>query len=277
MDLEPTPDEVTPEEVTPEPERSEGQIVMGRISRKGFLWAGAAVMGAYGAGHWLFSRREAGGTQWPFRRGLEANEGFWSDTFSEAHKARTFSEKDVQAERQNGDDGLDEDYDPSTWSLSVMGVNGQEEPITVTMEELQKFPHTEMITELCCIEGWSVVQKWKGVRLIDFAKKYPPPTVSGGDPDFQRLEDLVPYVAMETPDAGYYVGLDMYSALHPQTLLCWEMNGHPLTLDHGAPLRLVIPVKYGIKNIKRLAKITYTTVKPKDFWAEQGYDWFAGL
>jgi DMSO/TMAO reductase YedYZ molybdopterin-dependent catalytic subunit len=54
------------------------------------------------------------------------------------------------------------------------------------------------------------------------------------------------------------------------------MNGAPLPLLHGAPLRLAIPVKYGIKNIKRIGTIRYTTVRPADFWAERGYDWYAG-
>jgi DMSO/TMAO reductase YedYZ molybdopterin-dependent catalytic subunit len=102
--------------------------------------------------------------------------------------------------------------------------------------------------------------------------------VNGDKPDVDtRPQDLVRYVGMETPDGGYYVGLDMPSALHPQTLLCWAMNGQPLALEHGAPLRLVIPVKYGVKNLKRIGTIRYTDEKPKDFWAEQGYDWFAGL
>jgi DMSO/TMAO reductase YedYZ molybdopterin-dependent catalytic subunit len=82
---------------------------------------------------------------------------------------------------------------------------------------------------------------------------------------------------MQTPDQTYFVGLDMASALHPQTLLCYEMNGADLTSDHGAPLRLVIPVKYGVKNIKRIGKITYTNDRPEDYWANEGYDWYAGL
>jgi len=84
-------------------------------------------------------------------------------------------------------------------------------------------------------------------------------------------------VGLETPDSGYYVGLDSDSALHPQTLLCYEMQGAPLTPAHGAPLRLVTPVKYGIKNIKRIGAIKFQDNRPADFWAEQGYDWYAGL
>ncbi|MDR3688948.1 MAG: molybdopterin-dependent oxidoreductase [Fimbriimonas sp.] len=55
------------------------------------------------------------------------------------------------------------------------------------------------------------------------------------------------------------------------------MNGEPFAIEHGAPIRLVIPVKYGVKNIERIGSITYTDHQPNDFWAEQGYDWFAGL
>jgi DMSO/TMAO reductase YedYZ molybdopterin-dependent catalytic subunit len=73
------------------------------------------------------------------------------------------------------------------------------------------------------------------------------------------------------------VGLDTKSLLHPQTLLAWEQNDKPLVYEHGAPLRLIIPVKYGIKNIKRIGLIRFTNQRPRDFWHEQGYDWFSGL
>ena len=134
-----------------------------------------------------------------------------------------------------------------------------------------------MTTELKCIEGWSIIVHWAGARLADFITKYPPATRSGDVLDIQnKPRDLSGYVSMMTPDGGYYVGLDMESALHPQTLLCYEMNGKPLTLEHGAPLRLAIPVKYGIKNIKRIGTIAYTNRRPAGYWAEQGYDWYAG-
>jgi DMSO/TMAO reductase YedYZ molybdopterin-dependent catalytic subunit len=69
----------------------------------------------------------------------------------------------------------------------------------------------------------------------------------------------------------------MKSALHPQTLLAWELNGQPLAPEHGAPLRLVIPIKYGVKSIKKIGSIRLTDKRPADYWAENGYDWFAGL
>ncbi len=127
-----------------------------------------------------------------------------------------------------------------------------------------------MVTELKCIEGWSTIVHWAGARLFDFANI----TGLGIRADGQR--DWPDYVSLETPDGAYYVGLDRASAQHPQTLLCYEMDGQPLTADHGAPLRLVIPVKYGIKNLKRIGTIRFGDIRPRDYWAERGYDWYAG-
>ena len=79
------------------------------------------------------------------------------------------------------------------------------------------------------------------------------------------------------PDIRMTTDSDTPSALHPQTLLAWALNDEPLTVEHGAPLRLVIPVKYGIKNLKRIGALRWTDEQPADYWAEQGYDWFAGL
>ena len=161
-------------------------------------------------------------------------------------------------------------------SASASSPAAKEPAVVVTMKEIHALPRTEIITELKCIEGWSTIVHWAGVRLVDFMRKYPPATKSGDTFDPKRLDDLPEYVSMETPDGAYFVGLDMASALHPQTLLCYEMNGKPLALDHGAPLRLAIPVKYGIKNIKNIGKIKFTDERPKDYWAELGYDWYAG-
>jgi DMSO/TMAO reductase YedYZ molybdopterin-dependent catalytic subunit len=102
-------------------------------------------------------------------------------------------------------------------------------------------------------------------------------TRSGRPADpISNAHDLLGYAALETPDRDYYFGLDMASALHPQTLLCYEMDGRPLTSQHGAPLRLVIPLKYGIKSLKRIGTIRFTDARPADYWAERGYDWYSG-
>jgi len=166
--------------------------------------------------------------------------------------------------------------DSSDTSDTADASTEMEPAVMVTMEEIKKLPRTEMVTELKCIEGWSTIVHWAGVRLVDFLTKYPPATKSGKPFDPKHLDDLPEYVSMETPDKAYYVALDMASALHPQTILCYEMNGQSLPAEHGAPLRLAIPVKYGIKNIKNIGKIKFTDERPKDYWAEQGYDWYAG-
>jgi DMSO/TMAO reductase YedYZ molybdopterin-dependent catalytic subunit len=126
-------------------------------------------------------------------------------------------------------------------------------------------PRVEQIIDFKCVEGWSVVTQFAGARLADFTAKFAPDS------------EKAAWVGMNTPSKDYYVGIDMPSALHPQTLLAYEMNGKPLEDRHGAPLRLVIPVKYGIKNIKRIARIEYTDKRPADYWFEQGYDYYSGL
>jgi DMSO/TMAO reductase YedYZ molybdopterin-dependent catalytic subunit len=179
--------------------------------------------------------------------------------------------------RLNGDVGLDTDFDPSKWQLQVEGLAAQDEPLALGLDAVKKLPRVEMTTEFKCIEGWSIVVQWAGARFSDFMQAYPPKMQSGDDFSLDNPEDLPPYVSMSTPEDEYYVGLEMESMLHPQTLLCYEQNHQPLTLEHGAPLRLVIPVKYGVKNIKRIGSIRYTNVRPADYWAEQGYDWYIGL
>ena len=69
----------------------------------------------------------------------------------------------------------------------------------------------------------------------------------------------------------------MESMLHPQTLLCYERNGSPLSQEHGAPLRLYLAVKYGYKSLKRVGLIRFQDERPTDYWGERGYDWYAGL
>jgi hypothetical protein len=140
--------------------------------------------------------------------------------------------------------------------------------LLLTMDDLLKLPKVEFVTEFKCIEGWSQITQWGGVRLRDLMEMYPPQKINGRDPK---------YVYMETPDGNYYAGYNMAAARHPQSLLVTEMSGQPITPEHGAPLRLHMPIKYGYKQIKRIGLIAYTDVKPDDFWEKLGYDWYAGL
>ena len=250
---------------------------MRQKSRRSFLGWGAGLVAGTAAFRWLMTRRAIDGVPWPLRKTLEVNEQLARDYFSAGRLAPAFDPDRVSADRVNGDIGLDEDVDVATWKLEVQGLASQDEPLMLGLDAIEKLPRTRMITEFKCIEGWSVVVEWAGARFADFMKAYPPQTRSGDDFSLNNPEDLPPYVSMATPDSGYYVGLDMESMLHPQTLLCYERNGARLSQEHGAPLRLVIPVKYGVKNIKRIGSIRYSTLRPADYWAERGYDWYVGL
>jgi hypothetical protein len=238
---------------------------MARKTRRSFLVGGVAALAGTGAWGWLASRRLDDGVAWPLRIGLRINEQAWRDLFGRHRLARMFSARDVERPRPNGSAGLDDDVDPD-WKLTVDGIAAGAEPLSLTLAEIKALPKVEMITELKCIEGWSRVLKWGGVRFQDFVAKYAPVWVNRDG-----------YVALQTPDHEYYVGLDLASALHPQTLLCYEMNDQPLPDEHGAPLRLVIPVKYGIKNLKRIGQIAFSSSRPPDYWAERGYDYYAGF
>jgi DMSO/TMAO reductase YedYZ molybdopterin-dependent catalytic subunit len=248
---------------------------MRQMSRRSFLSGALAVGAAYGGWRWLATRRPEGGIPWPLRRNLDNTGQLALDFQSSTRLAPTFARWQVSAERVNGDIGLGGDFDTKDWALNVGGL-ASGEILSLSLNDIKALPRVEMTTELKCIEGWSIIVNWAGARFSDFAAKYPPATQSGETPDVKnKPQDLLPYAGLTTPDGGYYVGMDMQSALHPQTLLCYEMNGKPLTLEHGAPLRLVTPIKYGIKHIKRIGSIEYATNRPADYWAEQGYDWYS--
>lgn len=141
--------------------------------------------------------------------------------------------------------------------------------LLLTLDDIiPKLPRQELVTQFKCIEGWSQIVHWAGVRMADFLELYPPALVNGREPR---------YVYMETPNGDYYVGYDLHVCRHPQTLLVTEMMGAPLTQNHGAPLRMHMPTKYGYKQIKRIGLIAYTDEQPDDYWTELGYDWYAGL
>jgi DMSO/TMAO reductase YedYZ molybdopterin-dependent catalytic subunit len=214
---------------------------------------------------WLYSQPQTAGNVQPIlRKGLIANEKLFSLFYSRKREAKAYSKSEaVNKVRVNGDVGMDGELD-TTWRLKVVRAPG--DTLALTLDELRSLPKTEIVFDFKCIEGWSQVTWWGGVRFSDFLKKYNLVTQTG-----QK------YVGMITPDEAYYVGVDMTSMLQPQTVLCYEMNGKPLPQDQGYPLRLIIPVKYGIKHLKRIGVLYFSNNKPKDYWAEQGYDYYSGL
>ena len=141
--------------------------------------------------------------------------------------------------------------------------------LLLTLDDITRLPKHELVTQFKCIEGWSQIVHWGGYRLADLMAAYPPAKNAQGK--------LPRYVYMETPDGNYYCGFDRTVCDHPQVLLATEMHGKPLSQDHGAPIRLHMPSKYGYKQIKRISLIAYTDDKPDDYWTKLGYDWYAGL
>jgi DMSO/TMAO reductase YedYZ molybdopterin-dependent catalytic subunit len=251
-----------------------------QLSRRSFVWAGLAT-GATLGGLWAFNRNPpeeapentpgyvplSDGAKTPFRRVMQFNEAVAQRLFFRpSHRAQEFARSDAREPRNNYK-GETPVIDLETWKLQINGAEGGDK--TVTLADLQTLPEVSQTTELKCVEGWSTVVNWSGARFLDFAKKYPPPPGTR-------------YVAMLSEPEGYeeeryYVGLDLASCLHPQTLLAWKMNDQTLTAEHGAPLRLVMPHKYGIKQVKLITTIAYTPKRPDDYWAERGYDYYAGL
>ena len=238
-----------------------------RKTRRGLLTLGAGMAAAAGGFAWLYPRADAEDIPGPLRSVLNFNERVVRRVlYDNSHLAKTFPAQEVGKLRVNGKAGLREPLNLAQWSVDLLKVGEKQASSRLTMAEITSaLPRIEETIEFKCIEGWSAVTQFAGARFSDFTAR------------FAAGSEKAPYVRMATPDGEYYVGLDMPGAMHPQTLLAWEMNGAPLTEEHGAPLRLVIPVKYGVKNIKRIGRIEFAEQRPGDYWAEQGYDWYAGL
>ena len=247
-----------------------------KINRRNFLSFSVFTLfaaSAYESWRWLYKSPDevagiTAGAHKPLRKALNKTEIFFRRiAFSENHLVKTYP-KEMAAKhvRVNSDIGVEakRKFDPAQWTLQVIKSGG--EVLKITLDELKSLPKTELIFDFKCVEGWDQISHWGGVKFSDFVKHY-------------QLDEYakMQYVGMETPDKRYYVGLDMPSAMHPQTILAYEVNERALPLANGAPLRLIIPTKYGIKNLKRIGTITFSNTRPHDYWAEQGYDSYSGL
>ncbi|OFZ21949.1 MAG: hypothetical protein A2X94_15955 [Bdellovibrionales bacterium GWB1_55_8] len=232
----------------------------------------ASALGV-GAWRWLWKQEENNGTPWPLRQMLRFNEKLGRALFDRNRLTVQPETPPVgQPIRENGKLGLDSSSSTTEWRLEVLSEARSVVRRSFSMEMLKTLPRTETTTEFKCIEGWTEKMSYAGIRFSDFLSALYPDLYLNGVPGI-----LPPYVALETPDQGYYVSIDIESMLHPQTILAYEMNGIPLSQAHGAPLRLLIPVKYGIKSLKKVGQIYFSGTRPRDYWAERGYDWYAGL
>lgn len=199
------------------------------------------------------------------KTGMGFSEWVSARLFREGHLAPTFADAEVAPFEKfpiNDYDVDDPGVDLDKWTLTVSGE--VQKPGDYKLEQFQALPKVQQNTRHVCVEGWDVIGSFAGTRLSDFLK------LIGADTSAK-------FVYVECAD-DYYESLDMATALHPQTLLCYEMYGRPLTREHGAPLRLTIPTKVGYKQAKYLTDLKVTNVLQKvGYWEDQGYPAYYGL
>ncbi len=200
---------------------------------------------------------------------LKAGLGFsdWASAriFRAGHLAPTFRDSELTPFDKfplNTYEIDDPGIDLGKWVLPVGGA--VRKPGDYALAQIQALPKVTQNTRHVCVEGWDVIGRFGGARLSDFLK------LVGADANAR-------FVCVECAD-DYYESLDWATAMHPQTLLCYEMYDQPLTREHGAPLRLNIPTKIGYKQAKYLTRLTVTPVLERaGYWEDQGYSGYYGL
>jgi len=192
--------------------------------------------------------------------------------YSKDRRVRTYRKSEATPLRNNYHGATPGPEMLTGWSLSVRGLaSGREERFTA-QDLLVRFPFREQVTRLVCVEGWSAIAWWGGIRFADLLAAFPPAPGAR----WAAMRSSVSLDGAGRPEP-YYVSIDLPTARHPQTLLATHHAGAPITLAHGAPLRLLVPMKLGLKNIKALTDIEYVSQEPPDYWAEQGYSKYDGL
>lgn len=148
------------------------------------------------------------------------------------------------------------------WTLEVSGLVNR--PLKLTLDDLQKLPRTTQRVNHYCVEGWTAVEEWTGCRLRDLAR------LAGVQPEGK-------YVDFQSFDSGYHESWDLESAMHPQTVVAYGLDGHLLGPAHGAPARVYSPTKLGYKNTKYLTRIVFMPVRNGGYWSDEGYEWYGGV
>jgi DMSO/TMAO reductase YedYZ molybdopterin-dependent catalytic subunit len=210
--------------------------------------------------------------EWLLNESLRIDDDVAEALYSSNRLVPTYTKSEITPLKNNYNGATpDPSYIPE-WRLSLDGlVSGLSVSLNIR-NLLASFQLHEQITRLVCVEGWSAIASWAGLRFDDLLRAYPPMSQA----QWARLESSVNLGPWRNPDP-YYVSLDLSTARHPQTLLATHMNGKPLIVEHGAPLRLLVPVKLGLKNIKAITRITYTRDEPADYWAKRGYSRYDGI
>ena len=230
---------------------------LARMSRRELLkLAPVLVLGAFAIPKWQESL---------LKKGLAFSDWASAGLFRQGHRAPTFPDSEVTPFEKfpiNDYDVDDPGVNLESWKLSVSG--SVQKPGEYRLEQVRSLPRVRQNTRHVCVEGWDVIGRFGGARLSDFL------AMIGADTSAR-------FITVTCAD-DYYESLDMATALHPQTLLCYEMYERPLTREHGAPLRLNIPTKIGYKQAKYLTELRVTNVLDKvGYWEDQGYSSFYGL
>ena len=152
------------------------------------------------------------------------------------------------------------EIDGESYKLELAGMIRSRRPWTLA--ELRALPQVTQVTRHICVEGWSAIGKWSGVRFSEFLERI------GAD-------TTAKYVGFKCAD-DYYGSIDMATALHPQTQLSLRYADEELPPKYGYPMKLRIPTKLGFKNPKLIAAIFVTNDYPGGYWEDQGYNWYSG-
>jgi DMSO/TMAO reductase YedYZ molybdopterin-dependent catalytic subunit len=147
------------------------------------------------------------------------------------------------------------------WRLAVTGLVAR--PLSLSLDDLRRLPAVRQRVDHFCVEGWTAVAEWWGVRVRDLAR------LAGATPEAQ-------YVDFQSFDDNYHESWDLESATHPQTLVAYAKDGHFLSPRYGAPARLHSPVKLGYKNTKYLTRVVFLPERNGGYWSDQGYEWYGG-
>ncbi|MBU4436340.1 MAG: molybdopterin-binding protein [Alphaproteobacteria bacterium] len=254
------------------------------LSRRGLLTAGAATFGGL-----LLAGCDRLSTAPKFQSLLGSAEratyGSQRVLLSGQPLAREFQEKDLSPVfKANGSTlPADEGYQAmmedgfADWRLKIDGLVAR--PVSLSIADLKRLPQRTQITRHDCVEGWSAIGKWTGVPLGLILKSV------GLAPNarfavFHCADDL----DGSTDGSGlYYESIDLIDAFHPQTILAHAMNGKPLEVAHGAPLRLRVERQLGYKQAKYVMRIEIVERFDKmaggkgGFWEDRGYEWYAGI
>jgi DMSO/TMAO reductase YedYZ molybdopterin-dependent catalytic subunit len=258
------------------------QVLRRRTRRDVLLFGAGAVAALAGVGSLLpqdtltrlglHRNMDSPGKEWLLNRALRIDDEVAETLYSPRRAVSTYTKSQITPLWNNYNGATpDPGYIPG-WHLTLDGLASGVSVALDIRSLMTRFSIHEQITRLVCVEGWSAVAWWAGLRFGDLIRAYPPMSQA----KWVRVDSSVNLDASGNPDP-YYVSIDLASARHPQTLLATNLNGQRLTVEHGAPLRLLAPVKLGLKNVKAITKLTYVAQEPRDYWAQRGYSYYDGI